>query len=85
MLESCVHNSQPDSGDNLEEEIKNDAETILKSHALFHKYIKTDLPKDGISLLANLRKKASLIIRGELTEERIVKRLKVIGVKCICP
>ena len=73
MLESCVHNSQPDSGDNLEEEIKNDAETILKSHALFHKYIKTDLPKDGISLLANLRKKASLIIRGELTEERITE------------
>ncbi|MAH42618.1 hypothetical protein CL614_02735 [archaeon] len=71
MIESCIHNSQSDIKRNLEDEIEDDKDTALSSHVNFDKYIMTDLPKDGVSFLKNLRKKASLIIQGKLNEEGI--------------
>jgi len=71
MMENCVHTSQSKIKGDLEDEIENDKNVALISHANFDKYIRTDLSKDGVSFLKNLRKKASLIIQGKLDKDGI--------------
>jgi hypothetical protein len=73
MMESCVHKSQSNTKKTLGDEIKDDKDIALNSHAVFDRYINTDLPKDGISLLKRLRRKVWVMIQGDYVfpEEKI--------------